>query len=65
MDRWFGGDDGVTRSCCLCCRNWVYADTCTLKCLYDPITSIFTLMNGTTVATDDCVREDLHSASTQ
>ena len=62
VDRWFGGDDGVTRSCPLCRREQAYADTCILKGLDDLLTGILPLMNGTTVATDDSDREDLPSA---
>ena len=62
VDQWFGGNDGVTRSCPLCRSERAYADTCILKGLDDLLTGILPLMNGTTVATDDSDREDLPSA---
>ena len=55
VDRWFGGEDGVTRSCSLCRAERAYADTCILKGLDELLTSISPLMSS---STEDSDRED-------
>ena len=52
-DRWFGGDEGVTRSCPLCRSD---ADTCILKGLDDFLSTIAPLMAG---SGDDSDSEDV------
>ena len=44
MDQWYGGEEGVTRTCPLCGGERAYADTSVLKGL-DDLTSITPLMN--------------------
>ena len=55
VDRWFGGEDGVTRSCPLCRTEQAYVDTCILKGLDELLTSISPLMSS---STEDSDRED-------
>ena len=57
VDRWFGGEDGVKRSCPLCSGERAYADTCILKGLHDPLMSIAPLMSNSNASDSD--REDL------
>ena len=55
-DRWFGGDEGVTRSCPLCRSERAFADTCILKGLDDFLLTIAPLMAG---SGDDSESEDV------
>ena len=56
MDRWFGGEEGVTRSCPLCCSERAYADTCIVKGLDELLMTIAPLVGRDSVDSD---REDV------
>ena len=45
VDQWYGGEEGVTRSCPLCRSERAYADTSVLKGLDDFLQSITPLIN--------------------
>ena len=56
MDRWFGGEEGVTRSCPLCHSERAYADTCIVKGLDELLMTIAPLVGRGSVNSD---REDV------
>ena len=56
MDRWFGGEEGVTRSCPLCRSERAYADTCIVKGLDELLKTIAPLVGRGSVDSD---REDV------
>ena len=45
VDQWYGGEEGVARSCPLCRCERAYADTCVLKGLDTFLATIAPLLN--------------------